>query len=73
MTHWRGKFANSAHVIMSHLNLEGDCHMDRVRRHCLLTPHHESPHQKLFSESKNLNSSSNVANWIIVDRCSQAL
>ena len=27
----------------------------------------EVPHQKLFSQEKNLNSSSKVANWIIVD------
>ena len=33
----------------------------------LLTPFHEGPHQRLFSQEKNLNSASKVANWIIVD------
>ena len=28
MVHWRGTFANCTHVIVSLLNLEGDCHMD---------------------------------------------
>ena len=41
--------------------------MDRVPQCRLLTPFPESPHQKLFSQEKNLNSANKVANWIIVD------
>ena len=52
MAHWRGKFANCNHVIVSLLNLEGDCHMDRVRGCRLLTPYQDGLHQKLFSQAK---------------------
>ena len=66
MVHWREKFANCTPVIVSHLNLEGDCGMDRVRRRRLLTPNQEATPEIVLSR-KNLNSSSNVTNWITVD------
>ena len=37
MARWRGKWAKITHVIVSFLNLKGDCRMDRVRQCRLLT------------------------------------
>ena len=53
MARWRGKFAICTHVIVSLLNLEGDCHMDRVRGCRFLTPYQEGPHQKLSLKQKS--------------------
>ena len=64
---WRGKFANCTYVIVSLLKAWKVTGRDRVRRCRLLTPYQEGTHQKLFSQAKNINSSSKVANWIIVD------
>ena len=62
----RGKFANSIHVIVSLLNLEGDCRKDRVRQ-CLLLRLIKKVHTRNCSLKQNLNYSSKVANRIIVD------
>ena len=56
---------NCIHAIVCLLNLEVDCGRDRVRRCRPLTPIKIVVPEIVLS-SKNLNSSSRMANWILV-------
>ena len=67
MASWRGKFANCTYVIVSLLNLECDCCMDRVQTMPSFNALSITSTPEIVLSRKNLNSSSKVANWIIVD------